>query len=156
MNKITIRIVCIIALISAMMIMPAAAQLADTPWPMFQHDLQHIGQSPYIGAQEPTVDWTYFTDGYWVLSPVIDADGTIYIGSDDGNLYALNPDGTKKWEFTTGVSVFDYSSPAIGTDGTINTSLNNGYIYAIYGSGTLADTPWPKFQNNLKNTGREE
>jgi outer membrane protein assembly factor BamB len=33
------------------------------------------------------------------------------------NLYALNPDGSQKWSFTTGHDVD--SSPAIGTDGTI-------------------------------------
>ena len=26
-------------------------------------------------------------------------DGTIYVGSRDNKVYALNPDGTKKWEF---------------------------------------------------------
>ena len=91
-----------IALIAAIMVIPAAAQLADTPWPMYHHDLQHTGQSPYVGAQEPTLKWDFFTDGYWCSSPTIDADGTLYIGSDDGNLYALNPDGSKKWEFATG------------------------------------------------------
>ena len=35
-------------------------------------------------------------------SPAIGADGTIYVGSDDGKLYAINPDGTQKWAFTTG------------------------------------------------------
>ena len=25
------------------------SQLADTPWPMFHHDLQHAGQSAYAG-----------------------------------------------------------------------------------------------------------
>ena len=35
-------------------------------------------------------------------SPAIDADGTIYFGSEDKKVYAINPDGTKKWEFVTG------------------------------------------------------
>jgi outer membrane protein assembly factor BamB len=29
------------------------------------------------------------------------ADGTIYVGSEDNNLYAINPDGSQKWKFTT-------------------------------------------------------
>ncbi|MGB3478299.1 MAG: Ig-like domain-containing protein, partial [bacterium] len=50
-------------------------------------------------------------------SPAIGTDGTIYIGSDDNALYAINPDGTTKWRYSTGNYVF--SSPAIGADGTI-------------------------------------
>ncbi|MDB4805128.1 immunoglobulin domain-containing protein, partial [bacterium] len=50
-------------------------------------------------------------------SPAIGSDGTIYVGSNSGNLYAINPDGTQKWAFETGGGVS--SSPAIGSDGTI-------------------------------------
>ena len=35
----------------------------------------------------------------------------------DDNLYAINPDGSLKWKFTTGVKCI--SSPAVGADGTI-------------------------------------
>ena len=61
--------------------------------------------------------WAFKT-GDWVRSsPAIGSDGTIYVGSDDDNLYAINPDGSMKWRFKTGSYVF--SSPAIGSDGTI-------------------------------------
>ena len=33
-------------------------------------------------------------------------DGTIYVGSQDYYLYALNPDGTKKWSYETGAAVW--------------------------------------------------
>ena len=35
-------------------------------------------------------------------SPAIGRDGTIYVGSLDNSLYAINPDGSQKWEFETG------------------------------------------------------
>ena len=38
-------------------------------------------------------------------SPAVGADGTIYVGSSDDNLYAVNPDGTQKWKFTTAGSL---------------------------------------------------
>ena len=40
-------------------------------------------------------------------SPALSADGTVaYVGSDDGNLYAVTTaDGTKKWSFKTGFRV---------------------------------------------------
>ncbi|MEW6214834.1 MAG: PKD domain-containing protein, partial [Nitrospirota bacterium] len=44
-------------------------------------------------------------------------------------LYAINPDGTMKWRFYTGKTVF-HESPAIGSDGTIY--LQSGsYTFAI-------------------------
>ena len=44
-------------------------------------------------------------------SPAIGADGTIYVGSYDHKLCAINPDGTEKWSFDTGNYV--HSSVAI-------------------------------------------
>ena len=33
------------------------AQLANSPWPMFQHDEQHTGRSPYRGPEHPYIKW---------------------------------------------------------------------------------------------------
>jgi outer membrane protein assembly factor BamB len=110
--------------------------LADTPWPMFQHDLMHTGRSPYIGTATATHKWSYATESQvWMSSPAIGDDGTIYIGSDDHYVYALNPDGTLKWRYATGDRVF--SSPAIGADGTIYVGSMDDYIYALNPDGTL-------------------
>ena len=63
-------------------------------------------------------------------SPAIGSDGTIYVGSDDNNVYAINPaDGSQKWVFKTGDSV--ESSPAIGSDGTIYVGSDDNNVYAI-------------------------
>ena len=67
-------------------------------------------------------------------------------------MYALNPDGALKWRYMTGDAV--YSSPAIGSDGTVYVGSDDGYLYAIQGSAPLADSPWPKYQHDLQNTGR--
>ena len=59
-----------------------------------------------------------FTAGGKIASsPAIAADGTIYFGSDDGNLHALDANGNEVWSFATGDYVF--ASPAIGPDGNI-------------------------------------
>ena len=63
------------------------AQTADTPWPMFRHDLQHTGRSPYVSAQKPTIKWTFKTEGPVTTSPAIGSDGTIYFGSKDKKSY---------------------------------------------------------------------
>jgi len=78
-----------------------------------------------------TLKWKFETDDGVYSSPAIGSDGTIYIGSEDGNIYAINPDGSKKWAFLTGD--FVESSPAIGSDGTIYVGSGDGNVYAING-----------------------
>ena len=47
--------------------------------------------------------WVFATGGAVRSSPAIGADGTVYVGSDDRKLYAVNGEtGDKKWEFRTG------------------------------------------------------
>jgi hypothetical protein len=62
-------------------------------------------------------------------------DGTIYVGSDDKHLYAIKPDGTRKWAFKTGGSIV--SSPAVGSDGTIYVGSGDGKVYAVNRDGSL-------------------
>jgi len=109
--------------------------VTKSPWPMFRHDLQHTGQSPYLGAPINTLKWKFKTDGWVDSSPAIGSDGTIYVGSRDCYLYAINPDGTLKWKF--GTSDLVDSSPAIGSDGTIYVGSWDSYLYAINPDGTL-------------------
>ena len=47
--------------------------------------------------------WDFKTGGWVTSSPAIGADGTVYIGSLDKKLYAINgKTGVKLWEFETG------------------------------------------------------
>ena len=86
-------------------------------------------------------------------APAIGADGTIYMGSYDHNLYALDSNGVPKWSYHTGEAI-DYSCPAIGADGTIYVGSNDGKLYAIYSSSPdLASSPWPMFHHDLTHTG---
>jgi len=89
----------------------------------------------YLHAQTPgTLKWVFETNGIIDSSPAIGADGIIYIGSFDDNLYAINPDGTEKWVFETDGDV--NSSPAIGADGTIYVGSFDDNLYAINPDGT--------------------
>jgi uncharacterized repeat protein (TIGR02543 family) len=109
--------------------------LADTPWPMFHHDLQHTGLSPYVGPEAPLFKWSYATGSHVISSPAIGADGTVYVGSYfDNTLYALNPDGTLKWSCYIGSHVA--SSPAIGADATIYVG-GDGMFLALNPDGTV-------------------
>jgi outer membrane protein assembly factor BamB len=63
-------------------------------------------------------------------SPAIGSDGTIYVGSKNGYVYAVNPGGSLKWKLATGFNVD--SSPAIASDGTIYIGSDDDHLYAIH------------------------
>ena len=92
-------------------------------------------------------------DAIMYSSPAIGSDGTVYVGSMDKKLYAINgKSGVKLWEFETGDRV--YSSPAIGSDGTVYVG-SVGKLYAIKtDSKGLAKSPWPMRGQNARHTGR--
>jgi outer membrane protein assembly factor BamB len=95
----------------------------------------------YLYAVYPngTLYWKYKTDGAMLgSSPAIAEDGTIYVGSWDDHLYAINPDGTKKWRTGSGGSIA--SSPAIAKDGTIyvgTMSPGNSLVAFYPNNGTI-------------------
>ena len=75
---------------------------------------QGINQTSKVKIGTPI--WEFETGGRVSSSPAIGSDGTVYVGSDDKKLYAINgKTGVKLWEFVTGDGVS--SSPAIGSDG---------------------------------------
>ena len=118
--------------------------LANSPWPMFMHDPQHTGRSPYKGPQMGAVQWRFDATSFVYSSPVIDEDGTIYVGSNDGYLYSINGDGSLKWKYKTAAPIF--ASPLISSDGTIyavqgaaGLASGNGALYAFDRSG---NTKW--------------
>jgi hypothetical protein len=76
--------------------------------------------------------WEFETGGVVYSSPAIGSDGTVYVGSWDNKLYAINgTSGVKLWEFETGGNVS--SSPAIGSDGTVYVGSQDKKLYAING-----------------------
>ncbi len=111
------------------------AQLAEAPWPMGLHDLQHSGCSPFKAAQTNEVRWKFQANDTIWSSPAVASDGTIYIGAHDGKLYAINSDGSLKWSYQTGRKIL--ASPSIGADGTIYIGSYDAYFYAIKPDGAL-------------------
>ena len=84
-----------------------------------------------------SLKWNFGHNGIPTLvsSPAIGPDGTVYIGAQDHNLYAVNPaDGSKKWNYTTGSTVWN---PTVGPDGTVFLGSDDSNLYAINPDGTL-------------------
>lgn len=61
--------------------------------------------------------WEFQTDDEIASSPCISSDGTVYVGSDDGYLYAAKG-GNKVWDFEIGDRISN-ASPCVGPDGTV-------------------------------------
>jgi PGF-pre-PGF domain-containing protein len=120
---------------AAVTVTEQAGGLADSAWPMVGHDLRHTGQSPYTGPSDPMQKWSYKTAGFLTIQPVIDQNGTIYVGSRDRKLHAVNPDGTVKWSYTAVHQI--YTAAAIGSDGTVYFGCRDKKIYAVNPDGKL-------------------
>ncbi|MBN2524100.1 MAG: PQQ-binding-like beta-propeller repeat protein [Bacteroidales bacterium] len=77
--------------------------------------------------------WAFNTVGEINSCPAIGSDNTIYVNA-EGSLFAINPDGTEKWEFVEDISA--NASPVIGSDGTIYTCSHYS-LYAVNPDGTM-------------------
>ena len=79
----------------------------DSDWPMLCHDNQGTGRGPYaLHGNLPVLKWKFRPEPFEgniygsANSPVIDKDGTVYMGysqvGDYDNFFAVNPDGSLK------------------------------------------------------------
>jgi len=105
-----------------------AQQSSSGGWPMFRADPSHSGLGTGRPALAPRPLWNYTTGSYLYSSPAI-INGVVYVGSFDGNIYALNAtNGTKIWNYTMGGQVL--SSPAV-IDGKVYVGSSDGNVYAL-------------------------
>ena len=65
----------------------------------------------------------------WPRRRPIAADGTVFVGCDDGTVWSIGADGRRRWTYKTGGTVF--SSPAIAPDGTVYVGSADGRLYAF-------------------------
>jgi len=136
MRKIFYTIIFLIIIIFSLGLSSLNSKILSTsPWPMFMHDLYHSGRTNLVGPDNPKEKYRFSTGESIKASPIIGSDNTIYITSNDGKLYAINPNGTEKWFFRTG-SIDIHSSPCIDLDGTIYFGAGTNF-YAVNPDGKL-------------------
>jgi outer membrane protein assembly factor BamB len=91
--------------------------------------LKNTGQAPGYGANG-TLRWSAAA-GYADRvegSPVIGLDGTVYIGADDGRVYAFNGvTGAIRWATTVQTAGAD-STPVLGADHSLYVGAGNGVV----------------------------
>ncbi len=63
-------------------------------------------------------------------APALGGDGTIFFGTANGTLYAVQPDGSGRFQLATAGRIS--SSPAIGPDGTVYFVSDDGFLYAVH------------------------
>lgn len=114
----------------------ALTQTSGREWFMFGREETHQRRSPVAGPTAANLRWTYQMGGaVYEMSPSLAPDGTIYVGSDDTYIYAINPDSTLKWKYKTGGAI--RSTPSVAPDGTVYVGSNDYSFYAINPDGTL-------------------
>lgn len=117
------RPVTVLAVTASLSISLAAADSS-----MFRGDPAHTGvyqsQAPHLTETK----WKFKTGGKVFSSPAV-VDGVVYVGSADGNLYAVRAsDGSLVWKFASRLSIA--SSPAV-VGGLVYFSSTDGSIYAV-------------------------
>ena len=56
------------------------------------------------------------------------------VGTSGGEVFAVKPDGTKRWSYAVGSSTVE-SDPVIGADGTVYVGTHEGVLHAITPDG---------------------
>src|SRR5207248_2567845 len=111
----------------------ASLTTTQVNWPQFHftfNGTRRNSNETVLNAQTVPglkVKWTYTMGAYSVSSPAV-ANGVVYIGSADSNLYALNAKtGAKIWSFS-------------GSPGPVNSSptVVNGIVYSTSGYNLYA------------------
>jgi len=101
-----------------------------TSWPSFRGDRYNTGFARGVAptSTDPSVRWSADVSGPVWGSPVV-VDGTVYIGSAGGSVYAFDAEtGDRQWSFATDHRV--EGSPAVA-DGTVYVGSYDRHLYAI-------------------------
>ncbi len=97
-------------------------------------------QNDTVGSEKTAVgNWPVGTAGAISAAPAYVEGNSLYVSSNDGNLYALSDTGTKKWQFSTEGEID--ASPAINSDGKIFFGNQLGRFYALSNEG---DSLWTR------------
>ncbi|MBK5722185.1 PQQ-binding-like beta-propeller repeat protein [Dysgonomonas sp. Marseille-P4677] len=99
-----------------------------------------------VNPSTGTINWTYPISAVtYGGGPSVGSDGTIYTGARNKVLYAINPNGSLKWSYTTGENVDCF--PAISQDGTVYIVSNDLKLYSLKSDGSLK---WSKQLDGAK------
>jgi len=101
-----------------------------SPWPKFRANALQNGRSAVLPRVDPERrPWSFHTGGGVFSSPVVDGEGTVYLGSADRSFYAIGADGRLRWSFETG-GVID-SAALLDDRGRVYFGSGDAHVYAL-------------------------
>ncbi len=101
-----------------------------SPWPKFRaNELQNGRTSVDPVVKENLKPWEFKTGKGIFSSPVVDSEGTVYVGSADHFFYAIDKTGKLKWKFPTG-EIID-SSALLDNKGRVYFGSGDGHVYCL-------------------------
>lgn len=102
---------------------------SKSPWPKFRCNALQNGRSAVVPQKSGRRPWVYKTGKGIFSSPVVDENGTVYIGSADHNFYSIDVNGNLKWKYLTG-EIID-SSALLDDRGMVYFGSGDGFVYAL-------------------------
>lgn len=107
--------------------------------------------NPYLYCFNPdcTIKWYFdsgstYSSGCNYMFPCIGCDGTIYFGcymdNNISKLFAINPDGTKKWSVDNLNGNVNDSMCILDKNNNVYISTSSGYIYIVNSNGNIINT----------------
>jgi len=109
--------------------------LADSPWPIFQHDAQNTGRSKFSGPQSGAKIWEY--DSVSIENGiVISKNGSVIFMTGNspfgnGKIYSVNPDGSLGWNYNTNNQASGTTSLVMNDGKIISSTYIGGKIIAL-------------------------
>ena len=100
-----------------------------SPWAKFRANELQNGRAPVEPAGNDLLPWVYRTGKGIFSSPVIDAEGNVYIGSADTFLYKLDPQGQVIWKVKTD-GIID-SSALLDDQGRVFFGSGDSHVYCL-------------------------
>lgn len=116
----------------------------------------------YAWNRSGEILWMFPTDDGSHSTPAVGEDGVIYFGTGDpwtdwethwrgSSVYAVSAEGIQQWRIRADYPVM--SCPAIGLNGAVYITTDRGLLAISSSSLGLADSSWPKYRGNARNTG---
>ncbi|MEW5853232.1 MAG: PQQ-binding-like beta-propeller repeat protein [Myxococcota bacterium] len=114
-------------LMVSLVVTPELLHAASSSWPMMGGASSHAGSSTFLGPDTATQAWRANVSGK-AGGAVVDVDGSVFIGTANGHVWALEPNGTVRWSvrnLSTAVGV-----PAVVGNGLVVAGTSAGTMYA--------------------------
>jgi outer membrane protein assembly factor BamB len=117
--------------------MPLEAAATAAPWSMVGGAPQHRSLSTFRGPDTDTLAWRVSTNSAIPEGPAVDVDGAVFLGTLNGRLFGIEPDGKQRWSVNAPNAFVGV--PALGNDGRVYAGTVGGNVYAVdVASGVVA------------------